>query len=82
MNIQINTPQEVKQLLLNNKINPAAAIHLIQIMMSMIRIKTSETKYSKDAVVSQIEVLLKLENPLSFWQTTNKFNVKEVFRCK
>ena len=82
MQIQINTPQEVKQLLLKDKLSPSQAIHYTQIMMSLMQIKVDTTNPNKEVVANQIDTLLKLNKPLSFWQTTNDFNVKEVFRCK
>lgn len=82
MQIQINTPQEVKQLLLNDKLTPSQAIHYTQIMMCLMQIKVDSTKPNKEEVANQIDTLLKLNRPLSFWQTTNEFNVKEVFKCK
>ena len=82
MQIQINTPQEVKQLLLKDKLSPSQAIHYTQIMMSLMQIKVDSTNPNKEVVANQIDTLLKLNKPLSFWQTTNEFNVKEVFRCK
>lgn len=82
MQIQINTPQEVKQLLLKDKLSPSQAIHYTQIMMSLMQIKVDTTNPNKEVVANQIDTLLKLNKPLSFWQTTNDFNVKEVFKCK
>jgi len=78
--MELNTPQEVANLLKKDKISPKLAKHIINKMFTLFEIEYVGENPSKAEVLKQIELLQTIEKPIHFNQQTQTFSVKDVFK--